>query len=605
VAAYKAGRLAAAEAAYKRLVAINPRDAEDLHSLGQVLHDCGQLAEAQDALERAIEIEPERPATHHLLGVVLFDRCHVFEAAKAFQRAISLDVSRPDSYYELGRSLFRLGQDADSQSAYKKALEINGNYTPAAWALALSLPHIYESEKEIEESRTNWIQGLEEISQQLSLDTPDAIEYAVAAANSVTNFFLHYQRYDDVQLQQRFGALLQRVAVAKYPKAKRLRDASQGHSARLRVGFVSAHFRFHSVMKTHGRWVTNLDRNRFEVHVFHITGLTDGTGTTDAIRRGADSYFCTTRTDLLIDEIVARQLDALIYLDLGMDPRANIPASLRLARVQCLAGGHPVTSGLPTIDYFLSNDLMEPPGGETHYSERLVRLPNLGGSYPRPPIVSAENRSSNTKPIYLCSQSLFKLLPQYDSIFPEIAQRVGECEFWFLEGPMRPVAEIFEKRLFAAFARYNLDAERYCQIYPPLGYFDFLSLNQQADVFLDSICWSGHNSALEAVACGLPIVTLPGATMRSRHCYGILKRLGVTSTIAQDLDQYYEIAARLGTDVDFHEEVREAMLSSTHELFDDEAPIRALADFLESACRGQITTTRSSLHRDHGGPFVR
>ena len=64
-----------------------------------------------------------------------------------------------------------------------------------------------------------------------------------------------------------------------------------------------------------------------------------------------------------------------------MDPIAGRLAAQRLAPVQCVAWGQPETTGMPTLDYFLSSDLMEPPDGAAHYTESLVRLPNLGLCY--------------------------------------------------------------------------------------------------------------------------------------------------------------------------------------------------------------------------------
>jgi predicted O-linked N-acetylglucosamine transferase (SPINDLY family) len=86
----------------------------------------------------------------------------------------------------------------------------------------------------------------------------------------------------------------------------------------------------------------------------------------------------------IAQHILDNQLHILVYLDIGMDPRTTQLAGLRLAPVQCVTWGHPITSGLPTIDYFISSELMEPAEGDNHYSEKLIRLSNLGIAYPKP-----------------------------------------------------------------------------------------------------------------------------------------------------------------------------------------------------------------------------
>ena len=92
----------------------------------------------------------------------------------------------------------------------------------------------------------------------------------------------------------------------------------------------------------------------------------------------------------------------------------------------------------------------------------------------------------------------------------------------------------------------GLSADEHCVFLPPQPSSDYWNLNLLADVFLDTIEWSGCNTTLEAIACGLPIVTLPGQVMRGRHSYAILMQFGMTETIARDKAEYVDIAVRLG-----------------------------------------------------------
>ena len=101
-----------------------------------------------------------------------------------------------------------------------------------------------------------------------------------------------------------------------------------------------------------------------------------------------------------------------------------------------------------------------------------------------------------------------------------------------------------------------------------------------ADIVLDSMMWSGNNSSMEASACDRPIVTLPGTMMRARHSYAINTHMGITETIADDVDHYIDIAVRLGTDPAFHAQQVEAIRANKEKLYDDPAPIEAFAQFL-------------------------
>ena len=106
------------------------------------------------------------------------------------------------------------------------------------------------------------------------------------------------------------------------------------------------------------------------------------------------------------------------------------------------------------------------------------------------------------------------------------------------------------------------------------------------DVFLDSIGWSGCNSALECLPQALPIVTFEGATMRGRHSAAILRMIDVTDTIAATVDDYVAIATRLGQDTQFRQTMSSRMAENRHRLYGDRAPVTALENFLESAVRG-------------------
>jgi predicted O-linked N-acetylglucosamine transferase (SPINDLY family) len=187
---------------------------------------------------------------------------------------------------------------------------------------------------------------------------------------------------------------------------------------------------------------------------------------------------------------------------------------------------------------------------------------------------------------YLCCQSLFKYLPQYDEVFCRIAAAVPEAQFLFLDmGRGGRLTEQFRRRLHRAFARAGLDGGRHVVLLPRLDSGQYQAVNQAADVFLDSIGWSGCNSTLEALACGLPVVTLPGALMRGRHSLAILQMMGVTETIARDLDDYVELAVLLGRDRPRRQALRAKVLANLGKVFRDPDCIRSLERFLEAAVR--------------------
>jgi predicted O-linked N-acetylglucosamine transferase (SPINDLY family) len=237
---------------------------------------------------------------------------------------------------------------------------------------------------------------------------------------------------------------------------------------------------------------------------------------------------------------------------------------------------------MPTMDYFLSSDLMEPPEGGAYYTERLVRLPNLGLHYT--PDAGADAVAHADGPAFWSGQALYKYLPQYDAVFPRIARELGACRFVFIGfAKSEAVTEVFRERLWAAFAEVGLDAERHVVILPPMQQRDYIEAVGRADVILDTIEWSGGKSTLDCLAVNPAIVTLAGRFMRGRHTAAILRHIGCAATIAESVDAYVAIAVRLGRDPVWRAEVRQAVARGKQRAFGDLAYIRALEGFLAEA----------------------
>src|SRR5262249_27561306 len=127
-------------------------------------------------------------------------------------------------------------------------------------------------------------------------------------------------------------------------------------------------------------------------------------------------------------QIAAAGLDVLFYTDIGMDPLTYTLAFSRLAPVQCVTWGHPETTGLDTIDYFVSSKALAPAGSEEQYTETLVRLRTLPFFYYRPelprPLRGREFFGLDAAAhLYACPQSIYKFHPEFDSLMAEILRR--------------------------------------------------------------------------------------------------------------------------------------------------------------------------------------
>ena len=449
----------------------------------------------------------------------------------------------------------------------------------------LILPVIYKSQLDISHHRTRFCQTLRAWSVKCQADGKYASGSAIHDIKG-TNFYLPYQGQCDLEIQKEYGYLLHRVVTETYPQFRNGSRKRAAKKTRIRVGYISAFCSWHTVGKLFLGWVQQHDSQMFEVHVYHLGHKVDFLSR--SFEAASARFVHLTGHDLekICECIQADDLDILVHLEFGMRPVITKIAALRLAPIQCVAWGHPVTSGLPTIDYFLSSEMMEPPDGDNHYSEALVRLPNIGVCVPTP-LKAVSNRTradyglSDNRTVYVFPHSLFKQLPQYDWVFPAIAKQNPRSEFVLIERETHSVeaARAFEARIAEAFRQHNLNASDHIRFVSQQGLQDFLTLLSLSDVYLDCIGWSGGMTTLEALGCMLPIVTMPGQFMRGRHAYGCLQRIGIDETVAHSAEDYVNVSSRLGLDEAWRNAILSKQAANLHRLYDDRECVVALEKF--------------------------
>jgi CRISPR-associated protein Csy1 len=229
---------------------------------------------------------------------------------------------------------------------------------------------------------------------------------------------------------------------------------------------------------------------------------------------------------------------------------------------------------------------MEPPEAQSHYTENLVALPGIGTRYERPAAPRATSRAAAGLPpsghLYLCPQSLFKIHPDNDALFARVLAADPTGRLVFFRDHDDPITEHFRQRLCGVLASQGIDGAARTLFLPRVGHGEYLQVNALCDVMLDTLHWSGGNTSLDALASGLPLVTLPGRFMRGRQSYAMLRLAGLDDLVAKDADDYVRIAVRLATDRAWREAVAARLRDAVPRLFDDRAPIAALEAFLAS-----------------------
>jgi protein O-GlcNAc transferase len=614
------GCLPDAVAAYRRALELKPDLVQASLNLGIALAGIGQLEQAAQAFSEATARRPDYALAHEHQGAVQLRLGAVEKAVESFRAVVALAPDRAKAHYDLGQALSagamwdeaiacfdnaRALDPHDARSATAQAeLMARMNRVDAAVAAygrlralrpaslaialeaALMLPTVYSSTEQIAVSRARYASGLDRLEAELPGllgETPDEL---LAAAERV-NFHLAYQGEDDLELQVRYGRIIRRILDRAVPHYLAAADGPR-RPGKPRVGFACFFFWRTTVGSYFSSWVGALDPRQFDIFVYHLGPVEDQV--TRAIKAAA-SYYRHLDGSVLdaAAQIREDQLDVLVFPELGMNGKAFLLAAMRLAPVQCAAWGHPVTSGLGTVDAFFSCAEMEPENAAGHYSERLVTLPGIGTDYARSSLPERKSRESLGLPedrhLYLFPQSLFKIHPDNDRLLAEVLRRDPKGMLIMFESRNPFVQTSFRARFHCVLDECGIGRDRLMML-PFLRHDDYLRINIHADAMLDCLNWSGGNTSLDAIAAGLPIVTLPGRLMRGRQSRAMMRLIGVPELIAADREEYVAKSIDIARDAARRRDLSQRMLEGGAEIFDRVEPTVALAGHLHAmACR--------------------
>lgn len=413
----------------------------------------------------------------------------------------------------------------------------------------IALPYIYASQEHLEQTRLNFEQSLRafipRVLDDLRSSRMPELELTVSPP-----FLLAYQGLNDRDVLRDLGSFWQEL---KNLSGERLVcQHMPRHKAPYRIGIVSRYFYDHSVMQAYkGRFQQMGACEEIELQCFYL-----GTRVDDVTQEMADSaaqFFYLGEAQCPEAIILEQKLDLLIYTDVMMDSKSYALALHRLAPIQMLMLGHPVTSGLPDMDYYLTSE-MEPQDGVEHYTETLVcitgrppySVPHLS---PEDFLERDEIGFAQDAHIYYCPMTLFKVHPEFDALLAQILQADPKGQIYFVESKGRAYHQVLQRRFQQSIPE---EASRIHFLPWMDDKKTFLNSLRLADVVLDTIHFSGGTTCPMIMGMGTPMVTWPRAYTRSRiaamHClnFGVGKEC-----VAFSADDYVHKAVRIATEPQF------------------------------------------------------
>jgi protein O-GlcNAc transferase len=524
------GDAAGATANYREALRLNPDSVEVLTNYGKLLHDQRQWQEALACYDRGLRLRPDFPALLGNRAILNTQLNRTPQAIADYESAIRLEPSNPAPYINLAQLCNDIGRSDEALECGQKLLGLGIDSAAARLLVANALRGQGRVGEAIE-----WFRKLLELA-------PGAAQHSD---------LLYVLNFDPDRDPPTIYA--EHLAWAK-KHAEPLTALAQPHSndrtvnRRLRIGYVSPHFREHAVSFFTEPLFAAHDHEQFEIFCYYDYRETDGV--TTRLQATADHW---RMVNGLSDEQVANlvrddRIDILVDLTGHIGGNRLLVFARKPAPIQVTYIGYQNTTGMSAMDYRLTDERADPPGlTDPFYTERLVRLPKAFFCY-RPdeafgPITPLPALAAGH--VTFGSFNLFaKVTSQVIDTWLDILARVPRSRLMVLANRGGYAQRQFHQ---GAQAR-GIDSER-IEMCERLPRPDYLRRMQQVDIGLDPFPFNGHTTTCDAIWSGVPVVMLEGQTYASRFGGSVLANVGLTHLIAQTREQYVDIAVGLAGDL--------------------------------------------------------
>jgi CRISPR-associated protein Csy1 len=489
----------------------------------------------------------------------------------------------------------REGDDwRSARAAYAVAAAIGGHgeRSPslrAAIGARLALPLVYDGRATLDASRASFLAGLDDLIASYDATRLARCEPALEQL-AWTQQLLAYHGADDRTPMAAWGDWLDTALRTFVPRCMDA-PARRGTGGPPRIGVVSSRLYRTVIGNYFGTWIGALAAGGMDVVVFLVDTPADET-TARMTAPATQVVPLAGSIESMAEAIRDARLDAVLYPEIGIDPRTSLLAAMRLAPRQYAGWGHPDTTGLASIDAFISCEAMEGPDAAAHYRERLLLLPGAGTQFLDPgapaPATRADFGLREDERVHLVPHVPPKLHPDCDAVFAAIAAQDPRAVLVFFRFDRPVVRAVLERRISAALAAAGADPARQLRFLDYLPRERFLGLCSMADTMLDTLHWSGGANTIDALRCGLPVVACPGPLMRGRQTLGMLRQVGLDAELAAESPAAMAtLATAIASDRDRRAALSQRIGEGLPALFDGRAALAALATRLgEDIARG-------------------
>ena len=603
VALREKGLLEESIAAHRRAVSLDPEYALAIKSLGDALHDNSQFHDAIAAYRRSIQLAPVEAETYRNLSVALKKIGQIAEAIVVLRRAIQLDPNNPEAHWNFGGMLAETGQVEEAIVAFRRAIEIRPSMVEARRSLAVVLSDNDRLDEAIDllhqAIHLNREHANAHSALAVALAQTGELDRAIAAFRTAVQLNpsdanLRSNLAYIVQFHPAYdaAAILEECRSWSVHHEKPVSSARTGSfpndpspDRRLRIGYVSGNFSGHVVGRNVLPLLRNHNRGEFEIFCYSNFQLVDDI--TRKFQSTADHWRqIDTADDAQTVEMIHKDgIDILVDLSLHMGHNRLPVFARKPSPVQVTFAGYPGTTGLDAMDFRLTDPFLDPPGqGDSHYSEKSIRLPHSFWCYEPVAMHPADELPVASLPAEAAGKVTFGCLNNFRKVndlvldlWSDVLTALPESRLILLAPPGDSRRRVLER----------LDFRR-VEFVDRRDRPDYLATYDRIDIGLDTFPYNGHTTTLDSLWMGVPVVTLIGRTVVGRAGWSQLCNLGLPELAARTPQEFVEIAVNLATDLSRLRELRKGLRRQMKR-----SPLTDIAGFardVEAAYRGMWKT---------------
>ncbi|GEM_PF-754616 len=530
------GDLREAEGIFREMVSADASDAVSLTNLGKVLQDLGDIPEARACFQKAIELSPDFDEAHFAMAYLLQQTRNYEDAIFHYRRVIEISPRFLGAYNNLGVLLGDVMRYDEALDCLEQFLRLAPHTSDSPWVLN-NVGNILSLLGKADDAERRY-------RQSLSLDP------SLSKVHSNLLLAMHYNpRHSPEELFAEHLAYARRFE-EPLPLSSLQFSNDRNETRRLRVGYLSPDFRYHSVAYFIEPVLWAHSTSECETFCYSDTVTPDLV--TNRIRCISHQWREIARlTDSQVVDLIRNdRIDILVDLT-GHTERNRLPVFARKpAPVQVTWIGYPSTTGLRAVDYKIVDLHTDPPGEtERYYTERLVRMPECFLCYlpeKLAPQIEEPPFARNGYVTFGSFNNLAKVSDQILRTWAEILRAVPDSRLILKSKGL--AGKIACSRVFDLLEKEGVSAQR-VELHAAMPTIaQHLGLYNRIDIALDTFPYHGTTTTCEALWMGVPVVTLAGKTHASRVGVSLLTNVGLSDLIARDDRDYIEKARSLAGD---------------------------------------------------------